>query len=196
MFLDMAERHTTSEEFFDKLYSADADPWNFAGSDYELSRYASEINFLEGRHFKRGFEPGCSIGVLTEKLAPLCDRLEAIDISPTAASLAREHCSHLKNVTVQQGSLPQDLPSETFDLIVFSEIGYYFKAPVLEKLGRELVNRLEVEGVFLAAHWLGHSPDHVLSGDRVHQVLGCLTGLRLKASERHPGFRIDRWSKT
>jgi SAM-dependent methyltransferase len=193
MFLDMA---ATSKEFFDTLYAADADPWSFATSEYELSRYASEIGFLQGRHFKRGFEPGCSIGVLTEKLAPFCDWLEAIDISPTAAALARKRCSHLTNVTVRQGSLPQDLPVGTFDLIVFSEIGYYFEAPVLENLASELVSRLELDGVFLAAHWLGNSPDHVLSGDRVHQVLGCLPRLRLTASNRHPGYRIDRWSKT
>jgi SAM-dependent methyltransferase len=193
MFVDRA---AISEEFFDKLYLADADPWNFARSDYELRRYSAEISFLQGRRFERGFEPGCSIGVLTEKLAPLCDRLDAIDISPTAACLARKRCNHLKHVSVRQGSLPQDIPSGPFDLIVLSEIGYYFEAPALEKLGAELVSRLEREGVFLAAHWLGNSPDHLLTGDRVHQVLGCLPGLRLTASDRHPGYRIDRWSKT
>jgi SAM-dependent methyltransferase len=189
-------RSSSSQEFFDKLYSADSDPWNFATSDYELSRYDAEISFLEGRRFKRAFEPGCSIGIFTQKLATFCDRLEAIDISPTAASLARKRCSHLKNVTVQQGSLPQDLPYGTFNLIVFSELGYYFEAPVLQDLGSELVKRLEVDGVFLAAHWLGQSPDHVLSGDRVHEVLRCLPGLTLTASDRQPGYRIDRWSKT
>ena len=30
---------------------------------------------------------------------------------------------------------------------------------------------LPPKGTFLAAHWLGWSPDHVLDGDRVHRVL-------------------------
>ena len=72
-----------------------------------------------------GFEPGCSIGVLTERLARICDQVEAMDISPTAVARTRDRCGLLQNVTVSHGALPVDLPTGYFDLIVLSEIGYY-----------------------------------------------------------------------
>jgi hypothetical protein len=50
--------------------------------------------------------------------------------------------------------------------------------------------------VLLAVHWLGSSKDHVLSGDRVHEVLESLDGLVVTCSDRHAGFRLERWERT
>ena len=186
---------TTSQAFFEAKYRQAGDPWDFATSVYEQKRYSAIISSLDNRRFRRAFEPGCSIGVLTQRLAALCDQVEAIEISSTAASQAEERCSSLPNVSVRQGSLPGDLPSGTFDLILFSEIGYYFQAASLMSLVTELVGRLDTGGVLLAAHWLGVSPDHLLSGDQVHELLSTLPGLRSTFAERHPAFRINHWTK-
>jgi hypothetical protein len=78
---------------------------------------------------------------------------------------------------------------------LFSEIGYYFTAAALTDLGAELVRRLDSGGVLLAAHWLGVSADHQLSGDQVHDVLGGISGLKPLLAQRHCAFRIDHWSK-
>lgn len=183
----------TSAEHFEKMYRKKADPWAFATSAYEQGRYRAIVNALAGRRFRRGFEPGCSVGVLTEQLGGLCARLEAIDFSATAVKRARDRCSPLPHVAVTQGALPQDIPGGTFDLVVLSEIGYYFQQNDLQRIGEALVEQLEPGGVLLAAHWLGHSPDHVLSGDQVHEVLGHLAGLRHASLERHEGFRLETW---
>jgi hypothetical protein len=45
----------------------------------------------------------------------------------------------------------------------------------------------------VAVHWLGHSPDHVLHGDDVHQVLEASLGLERTKNDRGPGFRINTW---
>ena len=184
---------TTSAAFFERMYRKNPDPWNFAGSDYECARYKATIAALGDERYKRAFEPGCSVGELTALLAERCDRIDAIDISPTAIATATLRCDGLQNVALSVGSLPHHIPGGTYDLIVFSEIGYYFHGTALKELGQTLVARLLRGGSLLAVHWLGTSKDHVLTGDQVHQIVGELSGLTLKISERYESFRLDRW---
>ena len=76
--------------FFDDLYARDADPWDFETSAYEAAKYEQTIAALEGRRFSTALEVGCSIGVLTERLAEHCDDLLAIDVAESALVRARE----------------------------------------------------------------------------------------------------------
>ncbi len=184
---------TTSRQFFDALYQRNPDPWRFASSDYELGRYERIVQALSGSRYKRAFEPGCSIGVLTEQLASVCDAVEALDVSGVAVDRARQRCSHLYNVQIRQGTIPKDIPIGQFDLIVLSEIGYYFDETRLASLVDQLISITSPGGTFLAAHWLGSSADHLLRGDRVHEVILETEGLLLDYSERRTEFRVDRW---
>jgi SAM-dependent methyltransferase len=186
---------TTSELFFERKYRENSDPWNFAKSDYEQQRYDAIVENLGGRRYERAFEPGCSVGALTVRLAAVCAEVIAGDISPTAVDLAKERCKHLQNVSLAQLSLPNSLPGGKFDLIVFSEIGYYFSEPALAALSRQLVGRLYSGGLFVACHWLGSSPDHLLTGDRVHEILAQTPGISHINTERHPQFRLDTWER-
>jgi SAM-dependent methyltransferase len=184
-----------SKEFFEEKYRADPDPWNFSSSSYELNRYDEIIAILGNRTFNHAFEPGCSIGVLTERLAGRCRHLFAMDISPTAVAMARQRCERYPNVTVVEGALPDDLPGDTFDLVVFSEIGYYFDRSALAGIRDLLVKRLAKQGVFVGVHWLGVSPDHLLTGDEVHEVLRASDSLRTTASRRYDGFLLESWER-
>jgi SAM-dependent methyltransferase len=186
---------TSSEQFFEEKYAADADPWAFATSSYERGRYRTIVRALRDRRYKRAFEPGCSIGILTRDLADLCDRVDAIDISSSAVTCAQAHCAGLDNVRIAQGKLPDAIPAGSFDLIVFSEVGYYFAPEVLLEIASQLVARLSFQGVLLAAHWLGRSPDHRLNGDEVHTLLGSLPKIERTLAERHEGFRLERWTR-
>jgi len=188
-------RDTTSQAFFEMKYEECEDPWSFAKSAYEQQRYEAILRAVGDRRYRRAFEPGCSIGVLSAKLAGICDSVEAMDISPTAVAQARERTKHLENVRTTCGALPTFIPQGTFDLIVFSEIGYYFTDEVLFAVALALANRICKSGVFLAAHWLGESPDHLLSGDRVHEILNQIPELVLRHGERHAGFRLDVWTR-
>ncbi len=185
----------SSAEFFERKYQENADPWNFGGAAYELSRYDTTMLALAGRHFQRAFEPGCSVGVLTARLARVCDRVDAVDLSATAVLQAQARCAALENVHLRTGSLAENLPMSEVDLVVLSEIGYYLEIGELERCGAALVGTLMPGGWLLAVHWLGRSQDHRLSGDQVHEVLHSLSGLNLEHSERHPGFRLDRWTR-
>jgi predicted TPR repeat methyltransferase len=191
----MLNEHKTSAEFFESLYSATADPWNFSGSSYELGRYEQIVGSLQGKRFHKAFEPGCSVGVLTEKLAPFCNELFAMDLSATAISRAAARCGHLPNVHLGVGSLQTEMPNHVFDLIVFSEIGYYFSESVLQNILRRLMEHMRKGGTLVGVHWLGHSPDHVLSGDQVHEVIDGQHELTQSFSKRFMGYRMNHWIK-
>ncbi|HEX3090133.1 MAG TPA: SAM-dependent methyltransferase [Ilumatobacteraceae bacterium] len=191
---------TTSREFFETMYRSVADPWSFATSEYEQERYARTLEFVPHGCFHNVFEPGCSIGELTAQLADHCDRVTATDIAETAVESARDRCRHLHNVDVHQGSLVDDLPAGPFDLVVFSEIGYYFAEPQLADIARRLAARIEASGQLLAVHWTGVSADHVLGGRRVHEILGDRLPMTHLLHEEHPwddtdGFILDIWAK-
>lgn len=99
--------NTISKQIFEDRYRASSDPWKFSSSSYELNRYDGIVHLLGNSTFHHGFKPGCSIGVLTERLSGRCLKLLAMDISPTAVAWARERCRDYAAVTVVEGALPQ-----------------------------------------------------------------------------------------
>lgn len=189
------EKRDDHRRLFRTHLPASSGPLELCRQRLRAGRYRSILDALGGQRYVRAFEPGCSIGILTALLAPLCDRVEAIDISPTAVNRASERCRELANVNVACGALPESIPAGKFDLIVFSEIGYYFRRSRLMELGNRLISNISSSGTFLAAHWLGKSPDHLLTGDEAHDVLASIPGLRHVHAERHTGFRLDRWER-
>jgi SAM-dependent methyltransferase len=180
-------------EFFEFLYLEDSDPWSFATNPYEQYRYKTIIEALNHRHYQRVFEPGCSIGVLTQYLATLCERVDALDISPTAVGTAARRCANLGNVVIRYASLAEALHGHTTNLVVLSEIGYYFEAWEWREYVRKILTYCAKPTTLLAAHWLGVSQDHLLSGDEVHEIINSLDGLVVEHQESHDGFRLDRW---
>lgn len=191
----MITASTTSADFFEAMYRRDDDPWRFASKPEELLRYAAIISALAGRRYRRAFEPGCSVGVLTEALAGICDAVEAQDLSATAVERARAQTARVSGVNVAVGSLADGLPPGSFDLLVLSEIGYYFTPREWGALLERLIAPLPPGATVLASHWLGRSVDHVMHGDEVHEILRSRADLRLTKQERHETFRLDRWER-
>jgi SAM-dependent methyltransferase len=189
----MTLENRQSRAFFEARYQAASDPWQFGSSAYELNRYRATLAALAQKRYRRAFEPGCSVGVLTAALASRVEQLVACDISDTAVALCQERCRCFTNVEIHQGDVAAKSPEGTFDLIIFSELGYYFSAERLRTVASQLASRLDPGGEFVAVHWLGDSADHVLHGDEVHELLAhSLPGEWIKGS-RHEGFRIDSW---
>jgi SAM-dependent methyltransferase len=192
---------------FDRRYRADEDPWQFASSRYEQFRYDSIVGAVGGRTYQRAFEPGCSIGVLTARLASIADRVVAVDASPAAISVAAERLGGLDNVDLHVGVVPEWWPDGDFDLVVFSELGYYWDLPGLDDVVSRVGRLLRPGGVLVAVHWLGSSPDHLLSGHTVHARLRHRFGPSTSRVERgrssHDAdgatadrFVIERWDVT
>ena len=189
---------TTSREFFEQMYATSEDPWAFASNEYEQQRYATILGFVPHGRFRRAFEPGCSIGELTARLATRCGFVTAIDIAETAVETARHRCTGLDNFDVHRGSVLDDMPPGPFDLVVFSEIGYYFAAAELVELAHRIASRIEPHGQLIAVHWTGVSPDHLLPGHVVHEILREHLPLEHLHHENHEsddrdGFVLDIW---
>ena len=180
-------------EAFERRYRADPDPWHFATSAYERERYEITLEALTPDGYANAFEPGCSIGELTALLAPRCDRLLATDVSPTAVEKARRRCAEYENVRIECGDLRTVSLNAPLDLVVLSEVAYYFEVKELEAIANRLVAALGGGGTLLAVHWLGESVDHVLHGDEAHEILLRTLPLQHVTAQRHPGFRVDMW---
>ncbi len=185
--------NTSEAAFFEQKYRRDPDPWRFASDPTETFRYDCIVAALAHRRYRSGFEPGCSVGVLSARLATLCDALESIDFSPTALEEARARCAELPHARFRCMALPSRLPVHGCDLLVLSEIGYYFSVPEWTRIVGELIRSAAPGATLLASHWLGASPDHRLSGDQVHTLVHGHPLLRHEHGERHATFRLDRW---
>lgn len=183
--------------YFEKMYRANPDPWQFETSEYESKKYAATIATLSNSRYRSAFEIGGSIGVLTEKLADRCDALLSVDVSETAQAKAIERCQKLPKVRFQIMQIPQQFPDESFDLIVVSEVGYYLSLPDLQKTQDHILKRLELGGHLLLVHWTLYAQDYPLSGDDVHESFLKLSPkpLHHMTSQREEQYRLDLFER-
>ncbi|MBC7825837.1 MAG: methyltransferase domain-containing protein [Candidatus Parcubacteria bacterium] len=184
--------------YFDDLYRADPDPWRFETSDYEASKYAATIAAFPKPRYQSALEIGGSIGVLTEKLADRCDLLWSIDVSQLAQDQAIQRCQHLSQVHFQIMRVPEQFPDQTFDLILVSEVGYYWSWDDLRSSQQQILNQLEPGGHLLLVHWTLYAKDYPLSGDEVHDAFLELspTHLRHLDGRREEQYRLDLFERT
>lgn len=110
---------------FERLYRENPDPWGFANSPYEQQKYEATLAVLGTKHFQSALEVGCSIGILTSRLASRCDRLIGLDFAPSAVKAARARCAPYPGVRIEQMQVPRQWPEGSFDLILFSELLYF-----------------------------------------------------------------------
>ena len=102
-------------DYFARVYAHTSDPWKFATSPYENAKYDATIAALGTRRFEAGFEIGCSIGVLTARLAARCEALLSIDINERTLEAARARCGGLPNVSFALMQFPRAQPAGRFD---------------------------------------------------------------------------------
>jgi SAM-dependent methyltransferase len=181
--------------YFDRMYAESADPWGFTSRWYEKRKYALTLALLPSESYHDAFEPGCSIGVMTEQLARRCTRLLSCDIAASAVKAAATRTSGQPGVRVEQRALPHQWPSADFDLIVFSEFLYYFGGPDLQLILDLARASLRPGGTLIAVHWRHPVPEYPRSGDEVHHVLGRQAGLSRLAEHREPDFIAEAYLK-
>lgn len=182
---------TLGPGYFDAMYEAAADPWGFEDRWYEQRKYAISLALLPAGRYRSAFEPGCSIGVFTQLLAPRCEDLLSCDVAATAIQAAARRTEHLPQVRVEQRDIGGQWPAGRFDLIVFSEILYYFGDHDLAQLLDHAVAALQPGGTLLAVHWRHPVADYPRSGDDVHRALGAQPGLGRLVSHTEPDFLAE-----
>jgi SAM-dependent methyltransferase len=156
-------------EAFEARYVGGKDPWAFANDAYEQSRYRTTLASLQRPAYGTVYEPGCSVGVLTQLLAAIAKRVIATDFAPSAVEQAKRRCADQANVEIVCADAGAFVPAASLDLVVCGE--------------------------FIAVHWLGTSQDHILHADQVHEILRESFTLSLQRADRYPGFRLDSWIK-
>jgi SAM-dependent methyltransferase len=187
---------TLEAGYFDAMYEAAPDPWSFENRWYERRKYAISLAQLPDRRYCSAFEPGCSIGVLTAMLARRCDRLLSCDVAVGAVQAAAQRTRELPHVLVEQRQIPRQWPAGSFDLIVFSEILYYFGDRDLEQVLDYGVGALRPGGTVLAVHWRHPVADYPRSGDDVHRVLAARPGLARLAVHQEEDFLAEVYRRT
>jgi SAM-dependent methyltransferase len=187
-----ATRDRAPVEHFERLAREREDPWDYATSDYEQGKYRRTLDFLPQRT-GRTLELGCSVGVFTALLAARCERLVAVDFSPTALARAHRRLGAADNVELLQRRLPEEMPGGPFDTVVCAEVLYYWSAELVHDGLRRIEAALAPGGTLLAVHWRHPDPRRELTGGDVHEILDAETSLRLDASRTTHDYLLDRW---
>lgn len=183
---------------FEALYAASDDPWDVRGSWYERRKRALLLACLAKPHYRSAFEPGCGNGEMSIALAARCDRLLAVDGSPSALVAARQRLRHADGgtggVVFAESALPGGWPGDArFDLVVVSELGYYFDAAALRTMFDLAGASLEPGGELVLCHYLPDFDDRVSATEAVHAAAAATRGLTRLLQHREPDFLLEAW---
>jgi cyclopropane fatty-acyl-phospholipid synthase-like methyltransferase len=183
---------TLAPSYFDAVYASDADPWSFASSAYEHDKYATTLAALPNARYAEALEIGCSIGVLTQRLASRCERLLAVDAAQAPLVEARRRCAGSPNVRFAQMFAPRQWPAGVFDLIVLSEVVYYLSADDVARLAARIRRAMAPRGDIVLVHWTGET-DYPLTGDEAAElfIAGLEGAAKVVRRDRHHDFRLD-----
>jgi predicted TPR repeat methyltransferase len=137
--LDSSER---DRKAIARLYSSQKDPFGF-NRKLEQFRFERAIHFVRhaagGSKFSNALEIGCSEGMFTRLLAPFCDSLLAVDLSPIALNRAEQTCADLSNVRFDEWDVRKDPLADKFDLIVATGVLEYILRPSALRSAKERI---------------------------------------------------------
>jgi 2-polyprenyl-3-methyl-5-hydroxy-6-metoxy-1,4-benzoquinol methylase len=184
---------TIPPEYFEEKYKADIDPWQFRTSEYEGDKYLATLGSLTKDKYTSALEVGCSIGVLTRLLNPRCVHLLAIDASATAIEAAKS--INDPNVAFRIANLPDEFPQGTFDLIMLSEVLYYFSASDLKRVARSCTDSISPDGEIVLCHWLGET-DYPLPGVDASELFADIVRptMPVRSILHDEVYRLERFS--
>lgn len=180
--------------YFEEMYAGDPDPWGFDHRPYEQRKHALTVALLPAERYRRAIEPGCANGALTERLAAVCDRIDAFDPVDACVSRARERLRSAAGVSVRRGLLPDDWPAGEADLVVLSEVAYYLSDDASTEVLDAIQASLVATGTLVAVHWTGPT-NYPRTAEQVHGELVDLGWLQHRAHLRDEGFVADVWTR-
>jgi hypothetical protein len=184
--------------YFDAMYAKSRDPWQLAGRWYEWRKYAITMAMLPRPRYRHGYEPGCSVGVLTELLTTRCDHVTATDVASTALETTAERLERggrSEQVTLDRRSLDSGWPAGVFDLVVLSEVAYYFDAESLRAVLDRECPQLATGATVIAAHWRHAVEDYPLTGDEANFIIADTAELQALAHYSDDDVVIDVFAK-
>ena len=184
---------THRRTYFDDVYRNDHDPWAFETSWYERRKRDITMAVLPNPRYRRGVEPGCSIGTLTERLAERVDELIAFDFVTEAVQAARRRIDRA-DVTIVEAVFPVYWPAGTGDLVVWSEVAYYLTDSGFDLAMNGLERWLEPGGHLVAVHYTGVT-DYPRTGRQVATRIEQHPALQRLTAFTDPDFELAVWER-
>lgn len=178
---EMRRGSSYDSTWWDTFY-APVDPFAFDSNPREALKYDRTLELCGDGPFDRALEIGCAEGAFTERLAERCRSLLAVDISDVAVHRASERTRSHARVRCERMTLPAEFPDGTFDLVVASDVFYYWQLPDLEASLRRIESAIAPGGRLVAAHYRPPM-GAILDGDEVHDALSACLDLRHVHSE-------------
>src|ERR1700759_4485189 len=93
------------EEYFERRFRENADPWGFETRWYERRKYNLVLAALPQARYASAFEPGCANGAFSELLAARCDKLLCSEIATTPAAQAERRLRAYPHVKVERAAI-------------------------------------------------------------------------------------------
>ncbi|MFJ4159935.1 PIG-L family deacetylase [Microbacterium testaceum] len=182
---------SVGREYFDDMYARHEDPWGFDSRWYEERKRAVLLAALPRRAYRSTLEAGCSTGALTAQLADRSDRVLAVDLAPAALDRARTRLAGRENVEFRLATLPAAWPKGVFELVVLSEVAYYWAGADLDRGLAAAAASLSVDGHLVACHWRHPVAEYPRTGDEVHDALAARPDLVRLARHEEQDFVLE-----
>ncbi len=162
----------TDPGYFDAMYAAGEDPWGFDHLWYEQRKRDLTVAVLPRRRYTHALELGSSTGVLSAALLDRCDRLTCVELHPRAVDVARRRLAPAGDrVRMEVGDIRRWRPTDHHDLVVVSEVLYYLDPDDLATVTAWSRAMRDAGATVAAVHFRHPVPEHVQSGDDVHERL-------------------------
>jgi SAM-dependent methyltransferase len=183
--------------YLNSLYRDSEDPWHLRGTWYEMRKRDVVMSCLPRRRYSSTFEPGCSVGELTLRLALRSDSVLAADFHPDAVRITRVRVAGLPGVRVEQLLLPDQWPTdEAFDLVVLSELGYFFVPAAWQRLCSLVARTTLPNATVIACHWRHDFNERTASTQDLHARLADILGWPLRSHLVDDDFVLDVWTNS
>jgi SAM-dependent methyltransferase len=164
--------------------------YNTFASGFNEQRFVAALELLSGvgRNFERVLEIGCAQGAMTERLAPLCKQLLAVDFVAVALERARARC-HRSNISFTQWDLKVDPVPSQFDLIVISDVlGSFGGRHDIRHARDKLVSALAPGGYLLYGDYVGDRVTQRIHDSWLGRLLLFRPGKILRLIATHPAL--------
>jgi 2-polyprenyl-3-methyl-5-hydroxy-6-metoxy-1,4-benzoquinol methylase len=138
---------------FDSIFREKQDPWETTTSVAEAERLRLTFSVLDSSgksRFHSAVELGCAEGIFTERIAPRCDHIDALDYSEVALERARSRLSGHADVTFRRWDMRREPLRGSYDLVIaMGVLTSLFRPRDVRRVAKSVVNAVKPGGFLL-----------------------------------------------